>query len=134
MKIYNSNIAQQIMVTQIESRFWKCDHCCEKILKPSQGWVEWISDREDFKAQDIRIICNPLTTNKVCGMDLLKQFDTDNFTHTGKQLSHLIGRDGIDSVFNYLGIGEFSTSQAKELVNRLMFGDYYFESDERIKF
>lgn len=103
--------------------FWICDQCHDVIENPDLGWVEWLSDKGDYHAQDPRIVCNAETTPHSCSLGLSTHFDGDAFSCTGKELSDFVGKEGVGNVFNYLGIGEFSASQARALLIRLLFGD-----------
>ena len=117
-----------------ESKLWICDRCNGIITDPKRARVEWLSDKENYLAQQIMIVCDGGSTGMNCSLEVSQDFDREKYSHTGKKLSDFVGRAGVDSVFNYLGIGEFTASQAKDLVCRLMFGDAREEEESRLQF
>ena len=110
---------------------WICDSCGEYILKPIDGWVEWLTrkrqDSETNIGRGLRLVhhCgahNPLSER--CQYDQDKEYKQGGSILSDSGLEEFIGADGLMSLLELLARSELPADEVIEMIKRLHIPGY----------
>lgn len=73
---------------------WICDKCGDVIEKPTDGWLEWLSDRDNFTLSGFKIVHHaPASPHKAKNRDCYHY--NENLERQDMHLDIFLGVDGI---------------------------------------
>ena len=107
---------------------WTCDTCGETIATAEDGWVEWITYRDENgrRARDFRLVHHrPASPRRNgCQFDEREEFARDKGTVSDLPLRNFLGMDGLNYLLCLIHEGEIPLVQLVEMIKRLHITGY----------
>jgi hypothetical protein len=109
---------------------WICDTCGGTIANAEDGWVEWLTRREDGKrsGRGLRLVhrwvSSPRTDARRCQYDGDLEFKKNKHTISDTDLPSMLGPGGLMDLLSMVSDDEVPKEESLEMIKRLHISGY----------
>ncbi len=103
------------------SQRWQCDSCGKDINSVEEGWIEWLSDINSKKCNDMRIVHH----DERCMYNENYEYHQNKNSTPGTHLSYFNSTDGFIRLLEMISDEDFQNNdEVLEIIKRLFVKDY----------
>jgi len=113
------------------AQFWYCDSCEQKIEKPEDGMVEWLTLPEVNSIErfsGLRVVhsweTSPKDTETRCQYDQKREYAKDQATVRDGNLADFLGSDGLMRLLSFVATEGHPKEDVLEVIKRLHIPGY----------